>query len=230
MTEENILKANTKKDEQKPNSLRQQGLLPAVLYGRDEKNIHLILDYGEFNKVYQKAGGSSLVGLKIDKQEPVPVLIQEAQTDPVTDKFIHVDFYKVKMDQKITAHIKLVFEGESPAVKELSGVLVKNISEIEVECLPGDLVHEIKVDLTSLKEINDVITLKDLGLPEALEPSLEADEVIATVVAQQVEKEPVPAEAEPAVEGEETAAEGEAKAEEGENKETPKEKTTGKKE
>ena len=127
--------------------LREEGVLPAVVYGRgfDPKNISV--DSHQFAKVFEAAGESTLLDLSIDQAKPVKVLIQDIQRDPLTHEFLHVDFHQVRMDEKLKAEIILKFMGEPPAVKELSGILVTTMSALPIECLPADLVHEIEVNL-----------------------------------------------------------------------------------
>ena len=125
------LEARARQEKGKKNqALRQQGMIPAVMYGHGVKNVDLAIDYRNFEKVYKQAGGSSLVDLEIKDQPPTKVLIQEVQTDPKTGSFIHVDLHQVRMTEKISADVNLNFVGESKAVKELGGILVKILSKI----------------------------------------------------------------------------------------------------
>jgi large subunit ribosomal protein L25 len=94
---------------------------------------------------------------------------------------IHVDFYEVKMTEKLTATVQLEFIGESNAVKALGGTLVKNLTEVEVECLPADLPHQIDVDITTLNTFEDTILVKDLNVSDKVEIKVEADEMVAKV-------------------------------------------------
>src|SRR3989344_2399249 len=121
----------------------------------------------------------NLADLSIDKKEPVKVLIHDIQYHPVRGDVVHIDFYQVNMKEKITPHIALEFIGEAPAVEQLSGTLVKNMDELEVECLPGDLVHAIEVDISVLNTFDDAILVKDIALPKGLEGQ---DDPEATVV------------------------------------------------
>ena len=167
--------------------IRKQGLIPAILYGRKIKNLALSVEARDFEKVYQEAGESTLIKLKIEegqdkaKKERV-VLIHEVANDPVSDEPIHVDFYQVKMDESIKAEVPLVFVGESPAVKEAAGVLVKNIQSLEVETLPQDLPHQIEVDVSSLKTVDSKIHIKDLKLPAAVKIEVQPEEVVVLVI------------------------------------------------
>jgi len=185
----------------KVKSLRKKGIIPAVLYGAKTKSIPLAIDYDEFKKIYKEAGESTIIKLKIDK-EVKNVLIYDIIKDPVTDKFSHIDFYVVRMDKPITTEVPLVFEGESPAVETQDGVLVKNINEVEVEALPANLPHEIKVDISALKTFDDLIHIKDLKVPEGVKILANPDEVVALVSPPRTEEELAALEEEIAAPGE----------------------------
>ena len=166
----------------KVKTLRKKGLLPAVLYGPKIKAMALELDEKEFEKVYQEAGESSLISLQVlGKKEKYPVLIHEVARDPLTEKPIHVDFYQPQLEEEVEVTIPIIFEGESPAVKELGGTLVKNISELEVKALPQKLPHEIRVNVSQLKSFEDNILIKDLKLAEGVKISRAPEEILAFV-------------------------------------------------
>lgn len=169
--------------------LRENKSIPAVLYGHGIKNIPLIINYNTFEKVYREVGESSLIDLVIDKNAPVKVLIQDLQKDPVNDKIFHVDFHQVKMTEKITTEINLKFIGESRAVKELGGVMVKSLDRIKIECLPNDLIHEIVVDVSSLNTFEDIIRVKDLIKPETITIKEKPEEVVVLVQPPRTEEE-----------------------------------------
>jgi len=173
----------------KTKTLRKQGLLPAVLYGPKTKNQPLQLDEKEFERAYQEAGESSLISLKVGK-ESFKVLIHQLQLDPLSGKILHVDFYQPSLTETTEVKVPLSFEGEAPAIKELGGTLVKNISEIEVKALPQDLPHEIKVDLSGLKTFEDHILVKDLVVDEKVEVLRDPEEtVVQALPAEKVEEE-----------------------------------------
>jgi large subunit ribosomal protein L25 len=140
--------------------------IPAVVYGFDMKSTPLSISAHGFRDLYKEAGESTLVDLEIVGAEPVKVLIHETQKDPVSDEFIHVDFYRVDMTKKVTTEVAIIYVGEAPGVKDHGADLNKNLDSVEIECLPQDLIHEIKVDLTNLKEINDIIKVEQLSVPE----------------------------------------------------------------
>ena len=124
----------------KVQKLRDEGKIPAVMYGQETEPVNLTVEYIPFEKIYEKAGESTLVHLKINSDEEIPVLISQIARNHVSDKIDHIDFYKIKYGQKLTARVELKFIGEPKAVKELGGILVTKMNEIEIECLPKDLI------------------------------------------------------------------------------------------
>jgi large subunit ribosomal protein L25 len=172
-----------------PNLTRERGQIPAELYGQSSDNKHLFLDGREFEKLYKQIGESSLISLMIGSDEAINVLIHEIQKDPITERILHVDFYKVNMAKEIQTHIPLLFVGESEAVKYLSGTLVKSLEELEIACLPGDLISKIEVDISQLKTFDDVIRVADLKLPGNIKVLVDLDRTVASVVPVQVAEE-----------------------------------------
>lgn len=194
------------------NQLRKQGLIPAVSYGQKTKNLSLMVDAQDFEKIYQQTGQSTLIKLKAEDKEKI-VLIHDIQKDPVTDKVIHIDFYQVRMDRLLKTEVPLVFVGESPAVQAEGGVLIKNIQKVEIEALPKDLPREIEVDISSLKTFDDNIYIKNLSLPEGVKIITEAEEVVASVIPPRAEAELEELEKAPEEKVEEVKVEAEEKRE-----------------
>ena len=170
-------------------SLRAQKLVPAVLYGNKVENKLLSVPVVAFDKAYEKAGESALVDLAIEGNTTVKVLIHDVSRNPVKGFVEHVDFYQVNMKEKLETEIPLIFTGESKAVKELGGTLVKSIEELEVRCLPSALVHEITVDISSLDTFDDVIKVKDIVLPEGIEALNDEEDVLISVAEPASEEE-----------------------------------------
>jgi len=117
-------------------------------------------------------------------------LIYEVAYEPVKGRIIHVDLKKVDMNKSIVATVKLNFLGEAPAVKELGGTLVQNTEEVEVECLPKDLVSHLDVDLSVLKTFDDIFKMANLVLPSGVKiVDYKEDQVIAKVLAPMTEEQ-----------------------------------------
>ena len=177
-----MLKLSAKIREDFGKSLKNKNRIPSVVYGPGIKNLSLYIDYREFEEVFKEAGESSLISLEIEgEKKERPVLIYEIQKDPVTDKFLHVDFYQASLKEEVEATVPLVFEGISPAVKDLEGTLIKDITEVEVKALPQNLPHDIKVSIEGLKTFEDHISIKDLIVPKEVKILREPDEIIASI-------------------------------------------------
>src|SRR3989338_6629812 len=144
----------------KVKALRKSGYIPAVLYGKGQESIPLQVPVKDFGKALKEAGESTLVYLNVGGQS-YPTIIHDVAKDTLTDGILHADFYKVRLDEKIKTNVPVVFVGESPAVKDLGGIFVRNVNELEVEALPQNLPHELKIDISALKNFCDQILFKD---------------------------------------------------------------------
>lgn len=165
-------------------------MIPAILYGRDMENVMLWVNQKAFNKTLKEAGESTIIDLVVQGQkEPHKVLVYDLQRDPVSGKFNHVDFFRVKMDEEITTEVELEFVGEAPAVKEQGGVLIKNIDAVSVRCLPADLPGSITVDISSLETFEDHICIKDLPISDKVKIDIDKDTVVALVSPPRSEQE-----------------------------------------
>ncbi len=172
------------------NALRREGMIPAELYGHGVPNLHLSVAAKEFGKLYAAAGENTVITIEIGKQK-FPAIIHHVDRHYLSGDPQHVDFYQVKMDEKITARIPLEFVGESPAVREKGAVINRSMTEIEVEALPNDLPHLLKVDLTALDDIDKTIYVRDITAPKGVTFLVEGDTAVATATAPRVEEEEV---------------------------------------
>ncbi|MFA5157840.1 MAG: 50S ribosomal protein L25 [Patescibacteria group bacterium] len=188
MVEEYDLSANTR-GEQKAKHLRNDKKIPAVIYGNDYESRSIAVNALTFNKVFEEAGESALINLKIDDEPKLKVLVHDIQIDAVTGGIIHVDFYKVNMKEKIKTAIPIVEIGESSAVVDLEGALITNKDEVEVECLPADLIPEIEVDISVLKTFEDVIKVSDLKVSAGIEILDDPEEVVFLIQPPRSEEE-----------------------------------------
>ncbi|KKQ26985.1 MAG: 50S ribosomal protein L25 [Candidatus Magasanikbacteria bacterium GW2011_GWC2_37_14] len=179
----------TKREEKDVDALRIAGKLPAVVYGAGMEPISLTLDYVSFAKLFNEAGESSLIDLAVDGGKTIKVLIQDLQHDPVKGKITHVDFRQINMNKEMTATIELKFVGESMAIKSLGGTLIKAQDDLDVKCLPKDLVSEVEVDLSILDTFEKSIHVKDLVLPAGIVALEDPSQLIAKVAAPLSEEE-----------------------------------------
>lgn len=168
--------------------LRKTGFLPAVLYGRGKENQNLAIGAKEFQKVFRQAGENTLVNLVIDGEQR-KVLIHDVAKHFMKDEPIHVDFYEVDLTRKIHAKIPVHLVGMAPAVKELAGILIRNLNEIEVEALPADLPPTIEVNIEKLKNFDDAVRVSEVAVAGGVKILNDPNMVIVTVQAPRTEEE-----------------------------------------
>lgn len=172
----------------KTNKRRKAGQTPAVIYGHGIKSESLYVGAKDLSAVYSEAGESTLITLEVDDKKR-NVLIHDVARDPLSGQILHVDFYQVRMDEKIKAKVPLNFIGESLAVKAEAGVLIKNMQEVEVEALPKDLSHHLDVDISALETFEDRILIKDLNTSGSVKILAGPDEIVASVIPPRSEEE-----------------------------------------
>ncbi len=163
--------------------LRDEGIVPGVIYGRDSASVSLQFDGRDLRKLVGQVGASQLISIAIkDQAQPEMALLRDVQRDVLTGDLLHVDFYRVNMSERLRTEIPLVAIGESPVIEAREGILIQGITTIEVECLPGDLVDAIEVDLSELVEINHAILVEDLAVPGSIDVLTSPDEMIVRIV------------------------------------------------
>jgi large subunit ribosomal protein L25 len=206
----------------KVGALRRQGIIPANIYGRGIESLPVQIEVRSFRGVLATAGTSTLVDAHVSADggegdgQSHPVLIEHVSTHPATGKVLHVDLRQVDLNRPIKAGVAVVLTGESPAVKNLGAVLVHPLDTLEVEALPRALPHEITVDISSLVELDQQITVGDLQLPPGVTVDTDPATVVAQVIASKLEQEVAAEEAAEAAEAAEAGEEAaEAPAEEG---------------
>lgn len=177
----------TKRDEVAKKT-RASGSIPAVIYGKGFEPIKVSVEEVGFNRLFRDAGSSNLVDLDIDN-EKTKVLIHDIQTNPVTEKIIHIDFYKVNLKEKIKTEIPLEIVGETDLVINQEGSLIMNKDAVEVECLPNDLIDHIDVDVSILTDFEQNIKVGDLRVPDAIEVMDDPEEVVVMVQPPRSEEE-----------------------------------------
>lgn len=168
--------------------LRKEGFIPAVYYGRKEASTPISIDKKEFDKVFKQAGESTVITLKTPEGEH-DALIHDVAHEALTGTVSHVDFYVIEKGKKVSVHVPVEFEGVSPAVKDLGGILVKALHEIEIEAMPKDLPHSLIVDISLITDFDKHVTAGDIKLPSGVELITDAEEIVAMVAKHKEEKE-----------------------------------------
>ncbi len=177
--------------------IRNNGMIPAVVYGARVENTLISVPAVDFEKILKVAGESSTIVLELKSEETkkestetkvgaskkIDVLIHEIQVDPVKGFPIHVDFLAVDMNKPVEVTIPIEFLGIAPAEKNSLGILVKVMHEVEIKALPKDLTHNLSVDLSVLENLDDQIHIKDIKLPKGVEMITDINEVVALISA-----------------------------------------------
>ncbi len=176
-------------------ALRRAGKLPAVIYGHRVDPMAITLEAHESNLTLSRAASTALITINVAGKE-YPCLVREKQRNYIKGGLIHVDFQAVSLTEKISAMVAVELDGESPAVKNFSAILVHNLTEVEVEALPTDLPESFVVDVGKLAELGDQILVKDLVTSDKVEILTDLDEVIVVATAPKVSEEAEEAEAE----------------------------------
>jgi large subunit ribosomal protein L25 len=207
--------------------LRRQGITPVHVFGHGIESLALQCDTKELERVLSQAGQTRLVNLKLAKEKkPRTVVVREFDRDWRRGQLVHVDFYQVRMEEKLRLEIPIVLIGEAPALKAKTNMLDHELGTLTVECLPAKIPNSFEVDISSLAELDQAIRVKDITLDKDISVLNNPDLVVAKISLRPVEKveEKVVEEAVAA------EAEAEAKAEVAEEgAEAPKEATPAEK-
>lgn len=169
-------------------TLRRDGLIPAELYGHGIENLHLAVLAKDFKKVFKHAGESTLVNVVVDAKKR-PAMIYDVQYDPVTDEVVSIDFYQVRLDEKLKIKVPIQFVGEAPAIKDHGGLLIKAMSEVEIEAFPQDIPRLIEVDIFGLKDVGQSLYVKDFVISDKIRVLVKPETVVATATAKMTEEQ-----------------------------------------
>ncbi len=170
--------------------LRREGFIPAIIYGRDIETLPISLRKRETTLLFNKISGSTILTILVDGKEHA-TLVREVQRDYIKNELLHVDFQAVSLMEKLRTHVSLTLVGKAPVLENFDALIVSGIDEIEVECLPQDLVDTIEVDISMLAEIGDAIYVKDLPQLANVEILTDTEELVAVANAVKEEVEPV---------------------------------------
>ncbi|GBL19089.1 50S ribosomal protein L25 [Anaerolineae bacterium] len=178
-------------------ALRREGLLPAILYGAVPEPLAVQLDAHSTTQILRRLHGTTLIDLKVEGRTHKS-LVREVQRDVIRGNLMHIDFLAVAMDKPIRLQVAVELTGTAP-VLQLGGVTVMHgLSELEIECLPGDLVSNIVVDLASLAAAGDSIHVRDITAPKGIKILSSPDEMLARAGFVEQEKEEAPKAVDPA--------------------------------
>lgn len=164
----------------KAKKLRKEGIIPAVLYSKGESK-HIMANSRDFDAAYKVAGTTTIIDLELEG-ETVPSLIKEVQMHPYKNQYLHVDFQRVNMNEEVKVVVPIVLVGKEK-IKIQPSVLVQQLDEIEIECLPKYIPEEVEVDVSNI-DFNNPIHVSDLNVfkDENITVLHEPEELVATLV------------------------------------------------
>jgi large subunit ribosomal protein L25 len=155
-------------------------MIPAVLYGGGE-NLPLSLQPRELLKILS-AGENTIFQLDIDGDagEDRKAIVRDLQRDPLKETVLHADLYRISMDVEISVSVPLVLQGMSREVSDVGGVINQLLDEVEIQCLPSLIPHELTIDISHLG-IGDVLHVRDIPVPQRIQVLTAPDDVVASV-------------------------------------------------
>jgi len=169
--------------------LRRQGITPVHLFGHGIESLALQCDTGELERVLGQAGQTRLISLKLAKEKkPRTAVVREFDRDWRKGELLHVDFYQVKMEEKIKLEVPVVLVGEAPALKSKTNMLEHALGTLTVECLPAKIPTSLEVDISSLTETDQTIRVKDVILDEDITVLNNPELVVVKISTRPVEK------------------------------------------
>ena len=160
--------------------LRAKGVVPAVFYTRDGKNLPIQVSLKELNKMFETVGRTTVFNLDVAGEGQFPALFWQAMRDPCKGTFTHVDFYGVDLDRPVKVVVPLVFEGTARGTK-VGGVLETYRDEVTLMAKPLDMPASLVVDVTEL-EINNSLQISDLKLPEGVSAVYDINYAVVSVL------------------------------------------------
>jgi large subunit ribosomal protein L25 len=169
--------------------LRRQGITPVHLFGHSIKSLALQCNTGELERVLAQAGYTGLISLKLDEEKkPRAVVVREFDRDWRRGKLVHVDFYQVRMEEKIRLEVPVVLVGEAPALKSKDNMLEHELETLTVECLPAKIPASLEVDISSFTEPGQAIRVKDIALDKGITVLNDPELVVVKISSRPVEK------------------------------------------
>lgn len=172
-------------------TLRRQGLLPAVMYGHNFEPVAITLDAHSATLTLNKVSSSTIITIDVDGDQQT-VLVREKQRDFLKNQLLHVDFQVVSQNETIRTAVTVELTGTSPAVRDLNGVLVTNLTQVQVEALPRNLPERLTLDISGLDTIGSAIYVRDIVVPSGVTILTDPEEAVAVVTGAAAEvEEPV---------------------------------------
>jgi large subunit ribosomal protein L25 len=166
--------------------IREEGNIPAVLYGKNVKSKAIFVNAADFMKTIRENGRNGLIKMKVNGEEH-SVMLHDIQKDPLRNEIIHADFQVVDMKTEVEVDVNVHLVGEAPGVKD-GGVLQQPLHQLSIRVLPTNIPPSIEVDISNL-QVGQTITVGDIQTNGEYEINHEPTEVIASILPPKQEEE-----------------------------------------
>ncbi|NRD77470.1 50S ribosomal protein L25/general stress protein Ctc [Bacillus sp. BRMEA1] len=165
---------------------RENGHIPAVIYGAKVKNTPIFISSADFTKTIKDTGRNAVISLDVDGQKQ-DVILTDYQEDIIKKDIIHVDFLAVDKSSKITVEVRLALTGEAAGVKD-GGVLQQPLHQVSVTTTPDNIPPQIEVDVSNY-QVGETVKIEDILYQGDFTINHEAEEVIASILPPKQEDE-----------------------------------------
>ena len=181
MAKSNVLECQKREVSSKGNlkRLRQQGLVPGVIYGKGVSPVAVTVNHNDIFKIFRDRGTGGLYRLNLQGEDAVIAFVRDVQKTPITKDIVHIDFMKVVMGEVLTSMVPIIVIGEEELIKQRAIIQV-GLKEVDIECLPGDLPDSITLDISNL-EIGDKVTAGELEFPEGVRSLADPDTMVLVI-------------------------------------------------
>ena len=178
-----IIKATKREGSRKTATyLRQDGIIPSVVYGKTFEPVSISVDLREMTKLLKTVSGSTLFTIDLEGKE-ILALIRDVQRDIIMGYLTHMDFLAVSKDVKVKTSVQVILEGVAPAVEDHGAVIITGVSMIDIEALPLDIPQYLVADISELTEIGKSVAISDLLLPDGVEIFNDPSDMVAIATA-----------------------------------------------
>lgn len=162
--------------------LRRDGEIPANIYGHGMGSVAVQVSEEALSRLLTRAAATTLVTLKLQgTAQPYTVMVREVQREPRSGQILHVDFYQVRMTERIRTEVPVHLTGTAPGVRSGAGTLTQNLRMVEIEALPSELPAALEVDISGLVAAHDTVYVRDLRVPRGVTVHADADDPVASI-------------------------------------------------
>ena len=169
--------------------LREHGLVPAVVYGRDMAPVAARVNASELKGFIKHSGRNAVFNTEFAQEHDLSVLIKDIQYDPVNKEIIHLDFQKISQDERVMVEVPVKITGID-SVQRMGNIVMHQMDSIRVECLPRDIPRYAEVDVAGLQPGNS-LTAGDVRFTDKISMVTKPGDIIVTVNGREKETEPV---------------------------------------